>query len=915
MRVELVGRNAECGAVGQVIERVTEPAHAVLVIRGPLGSGKTALLEWAVAHAGSMRSLLLAGSEAMHATPWALVREIVSELDDEVPNLTQDQRTALAGGPDEAFTSVAMALLALLSAAAVRRPVLLVVDDAHLVDDRSLFALRFVAQRVEHETVGLLLAEEPGEGGTGGCLPSLALPGLSPIDAVTLLADTVDTNVAGELARLTDGNPLALQEITNGLSEAQRRGAEPLGTVLPLGRVLLTNFERTIAELSDEQRVLVLAAAAEPDLTLTTLTATTVALGIEVRVIASIIRPDLLQMTDEQRLRFQRPVLRAAVYEGASEEARRRVHAALAGATLGNPERRAWHLAASVAGPDRVAAGALDSVAQHALARGRHRAAGDAWYRAAELSDDPCTRFRRLAAAGNAYALGDLHDLAIGAFEKAIGLAGERPESLRVRIAVAASRLTVAGTPDGFDALAELADRIPASEGRTAADLGSLAAMTALSAGDLRAARQLAARARERHGDSARRSAGMARAVEAIATALSGDRARALPMLHAAVEPPIPPWRRSSTLVFEDLVAGALAWLGESSDSSRVIEAVIEQSRERDAVSVLSRALAARADLFFRTGYWDAALADATHAVELGRDLQLAGPTAYALGVTSRLEAALGREEDARRNGLEAVAIAEGAGLTMNAFWARGALGFLAVGLGDVGGSIPWLEQARDYATERGVGLFVAVPWVPDLVEAYLRSGRIEDARAVVAGISADVSGQGALASALVARTRGLVATRGVEEHFRTALNAHAQVLSPFEQARTQLVFGEWLRRERRISEAEALLGDAATAFDRLRAVPWRARAVAELEARGRRTRPAARSTGDLTPQEYRVASTVAAGATNREAAASLFLSPRTVEHHLAAVYRKLGVRSRSELVRRFVTEPELGEGVAPDPE
>jgi DNA-binding CsgD family transcriptional regulator len=878
----------------------------VLVLRGPLGSGKTSLLEWAVERAAAVQTVVLTGAERTQAALWGLVREIGAALHDHVGALTAEQRAALGGDPDQAFATVAMALLALLSIAGTRRPVLLVVDDAHLVDDRSLYALRFVAQRIEHEPVALLLAEEPGDHGTGGCLPTLTVPGLSPIDAVTLLAGTVETNVASKLARMTDGNPLAMLEIADGLSAEQRRGDEPLGPILPLGRVLRTNFERTLATLTEDQRRLLLVAAAEPGLTVETLTATALALAIDARVVGTVIRRDLLQMDDDQRLRFQRPVLRQATYESASPPRRREVHAAIAAASLGDPERRAWHLAASATGPSRMVAAALEDVAHDAFARGAHRTAGDAWRRAAELTEDDCRRFGLWAAAGNAYALADLHERAVEAFEQAAALARDPSEVVRLQVAVAASRLARTGTPDGFAALARLADEIAASDRRTAAGLGSLAAMTALSAGDLRAAGRLADLAQERHGESTHRSAAMASAVAAIAAALAGDGVRAVPMLRAAVEPPIPPWRRSSTLVFEDLVAGALAWVGECSDASRVLEAVIAQSHERQAVSVLSRALAARADLFFRTGYWEAALADATHAVELGRDLHVAGPTAYALAVTSRIEAALGREDEARRHGLEALTTAEDAGLTMNAFWARGALGFLAIGLGDVAGSIPWLEQARDYAADHGVGLLMAVPWAPDLVEAYVRAGRVNEARAVVESLGADVAAQGPLPRAVAARTHAIVATTDVESRFRAALDAHAHVLAPFERARTQLVFGEWLRRERRVAEAEAVLHEAAMTFERLGATPWQTRARAEREARGRRAQPSNRATGGLTPQEYRVASAVATGATNREAAAALFLSPRTVEHHLAAVYRKLGVRSRSELTRLVATDPDF---------
>jgi DNA-binding CsgD family transcriptional regulator len=205
----------------------------------------------------------------------------------------------------------------------------------------------------------------------------------------------------------------------------------------------------------------------------------------------------------------------------------------------------------------------------------------------------------------------------------------------------------------------------------------------------------------------------------------------------------------------------------------------------------------------------------------------------------------------------------------------------------------------------------VAVPWAPDLVEAYVRVGRVADARRLVSEMETRRAGeQCALAAALMARCSGLVGNGDADSFYREALVAHSEVLAPFERGRTLLSYGEWLRRERRLPDAIPHLEEAASTFNDLGARPWYDRAISELVAHGRRsTNAPRRGMSALTPQEVRVARAVAGGATNREAAAALFLSPRTVEYHLGNVYRKLGVRSRSELTRQMGRGPELVSG------
>ena len=307
-------------------------------------------------------------------------------------------------------------------------------------------------------------------------------------------------------------------------------------------------------------------------------------------------------------------------------------------------------------------------------------------------------------------------------------------------------------------------------------------------------------------------------------------------------------------------------------------------------------------ELEFRTGRWASAYAAGAEAARLGEETGQLNDMAYALCVLSRVEAALGREQDCRAHLAHALELVERLGAEILRAYVGATLGFLELGCGRAEEAVVALEAVQRFLGERPADDPAVLQWAPDLVEAYVRHGRRADAVAALAAFEQDAEHSGSRwAAATAARCRGLLAGEDAfEGEFRNALALHE---TPFEAARTELVLGERLRRAGRRVEARVSLRAALAVFDRLGARPWAERARAELRASGERVRRGSPAAAErLTPQELQVALEVAGGSTNREAAAALFLSPKTIEFHLRNVYRKLGVRSRTELVRRVLS-------------
>jgi DNA-binding NarL/FixJ family response regulator len=340
-------------------------------------------------------------------------------------------------------------------------------------------------------------------------------------------------------------------------------------------------------------------------------------------------------------------------------------------------------------------------------------------------------------------------------------------------------------------------------------------------------------------------------------------------------------------------------------EARKLITGAVAAARNASAVGVLPFVLAVLSELDFRTGSFAAAYAAGTESVRLAGETGQRSAASYSFVTLARVEAAQGRDDDCRAHARAGVELAHIHGLGSIFNYAGAALGLLELGRGRPAEALVHLEMTAQGFRETGCCEPNLIQWQPDYIESLARTGRTDDAIRALENFEADAERTNrAWAKATAARCRGVITQDDPVAHFRRALELHADSPSPFEVARTQLCYGEALRRQRKRMEARLVLREALNTFERLGAEPWAARAQNELLATGEKARKRdVAATRQLTPQELQIAIAVAQGATNREAAAQLFLSPKTVESHLSSAYRKLGARSRTELVRIFANE------------
>jgi DNA-binding NarL/FixJ family response regulator len=346
----------------------------------------------------------------------------------------------------------------------------------------------------------------------------------------------------------------------------------------------------------------------------------------------------------------------------------------------------------------------------------------------------------------------------------------------------------------------------------------------------------------------------------------------------------------------QDLCHAALAWIWlERYDlAERLVDRVVSSARRAGALGVLPQALGVAADLYFRVGRWSDARACAGESIRLARETRQAN--LYGLYFAARIDAVQGRAEDCERHLAQAVATADRLGVGLVALYAGHGRGLLALGRADTTAAVGYLETVRGLPVAGQIRDPGVVPWVFDLVEAYIRDGRPTDAVALLAeqGPFDDTEGW---ARAAAARCEALLTDNGgMVEAFARALDAGACATMPFERARTELCLGERLRRAHRRTAARDHLRQALEIFERLGAAPWMDRTRVELRATGETVRRGTDAAVRLTPQELQVALVVGRGATNHEAAAALFLSQKTIEYHLSNIYRKTNIRSRADL-------------------
>jgi DNA-binding CsgD family transcriptional regulator len=896
----LLGRAPECAQIDVLLEGGREGRSGVLVVRGEPGVGKSGLLRYAVERAEGYRVLSAVGMESesdmVFSGLFQLTRPLVSRHLDALPVA---QRRALEcalalGEPGVADRlAVCAATLTLLAVASEGQPLLCVVDDAQWLDPGSSEVLQFVARRIEADRIVMLFAArlEEALGFPARGLAQMQLGGLGAADAVALLnahsERQVSAAVATTLARITRGNPLAMIELPSVLSDAQLAGSDPIDDPLRVGESLERVFLSRVRGLSSAaQRVLLLAAASDRSEIASLVAAGGEPDGIDEAEQAGLIR------VRAGRVDFYHPLVRSAVYWHAPGGARRAAHATLANsAAADQPERRAWHRAEATLGTDEEAASDLERAAQTAAGRGGVAAEARLYARAARITPDAGRRGPRLLAGGTAAYRAGLHDLAASLLDEALDGAGD----LRLRADLLDARLFVARAQGVIGAWIDqcrgMAAEIEPLDPRRSARLLFQAWDYSYELFQLDEARALADRAWRLVGSEADLAAVGGMCWQRVA---DGDveGVRALAVAGA---------RRLEEATGDQVadMAECLVFIEDHAAARDLLEPTLARLRDAGAVIGLVRALTALVLLELRTSRLAQATAAAHEAVTLTEEYGLDYHRAWALSRLAGVEAVLGHEPECRGHVTAALASVRRSNDRLTEAVALDALGRLELGVGRVEDAIEALECVAAMVAEvEHPGM---LHWPADLAEAYLRAGRTADAQAVIVSLE-ERAGTCGWARGAVARGQAMLASDDDLDHaFASALDLWASSGSGVDRARTQLCYGERLRRIGRRSDARAQLRAALATFERLGCDAWAARARAELEASGERARRRDLGlTDQLTPRELQVAVAVAGGSTNREVGAELFLSPKTVELHLSRIYRKLGVRSRTELARRL---------------
>ena len=898
-----VGRDRERARLEQEVQGVRTGRSAVLVLRGGRGIGKTALLDYAARQAQGYRVIRARGVESEVRFPYAGLQLLCGPLLDQLGRLQAPHRQALrtavvasTGPPPDPFL-VGLAVLDLLSSAAELRPLLCVVDDAQWIDRPSAQVLGFVARRLHAQPVMVLLArrDTPRVRELDG-LPELRLAGLSPTDSRTLLARVapgrVDPPVVERITTEARGDPSLLLELLPGMSPADLAG----GFGVTSDREQLGPVEDDVLDQLDlvppESRRLLLTAAAEPIGDPSLLWRAAAHLGVPRDAARPLESRRLLHLG--LRVVFARPSLRLVVYGGATDDERRSVHRALAAATdaASDPARRAWHLAHAAEGPDEELAQELERHAHGVRERGGLAAAAAFLEQATLLTLDPRPRVdRALAAAAAAHDAGAdaaaarlLHTAEMGPLD---GRAQARLERQRAQVASATGR-----ADDAAGLLLGVARRLDPLDPGLARETHLEALAAAISAGrlglaqspvDVAKAAEAAAsvvvprRAVDRLLDGlvVRYTQGSAAAAEPLGRAL-GEFGRA----DGGAEDTR--WRWLACLVAAELWDDE-TWHTQTSRDVRL-------ARETGALAVLPAALDNRAvaELLFGEFTASSGLVEEAAGVS-GATGAAAFPHAALLLAAWRgcEDRALALFERARADAYD-----RGEGRVLTTIDLAAAV--LDNGLGRHDEA---LAAARDATEADDLAL---LGWaLPELVEAAVRVGEPDAAALALQRLTERTRPSGTdWALGIEARSRALLSDGQVaEDCFREAIDRLGRTRIRTHLARTQLVYGEWLRREGRRLDARGPLRAAREAFTAMGAVAFAERAHRELLATGEKVRHrAVGGPGHLTPQEARTASLARDGLSNPAIGARMFVSPRTVEYHLHKVFAKLGITSRAEL-------------------
>jgi len=907
--VALVGREREREAIESALESARSGTSATVALVGEAGIGKTALLDDAAERAPGMRVLRARGIESEAQIPFAALLELLRPALAMLDRIPEPQAVALEGalalrrGPAQERFAVGAATLSLLAAYAEEGPVLILVDDAHWLDGSSAQALLFAFRRLVADPIAVLIAVREGDPSLldGADLPTLRLAGLTSGEAATLLHGLTPA-AAERLHGATAGNPLALIELA---ADGHDLALAPEGAPVLVSARISRAFLRRVDELGQTARMALVLVATSDSGDLPMLERAADRLGIDLEALAVAESSGLVTLKPGSA-EFRHPLARSAIYAAATAEERRAAHRALAAALPDRDiDRRAWHLAAAAVGTDNAASAALEQAGVRSRDRSSYATAAAAFERAARLAADTERRARLLLCAAESAWHAGLAERAGALLEEARACTAD-PDTV-VAIDQLSGHITIRRGPvlGGYEILTAAAARADAE--RAVAMLAE-AAVACFAAGKPADMLSAAERGHSMVSDGASiRSRFLAETALGMARVLGGDAAAGAEALHRGITiARDTPELKDDLQLLPWLVLGPI-FLRKAGVGRSAFAEALEIARARAALGELPFVLFLLARDQATSDRWAVAEATYQEAIGIARESDQRTDLGFGLAGLAWLQARRGRERETRALAAEAIEVAVEVGARLYEVWATAALGELELGLGDAARAAEHFEDQRRLVRELGITDVDLSP-AAELVDAYVRLGRDNDAELVAAQFMAAAEAKAqpwSLARAL--RSRGLVADDAdYAEQFERALRLHAHTPDEFETARTRLAYGQRLRRARNRVLAREQLRAAVDKFEELDAEPWAEQARNELAATGETVRRRDPSTVDeLTPQELQIGLLLAGGRTTREAAATLFLSPKTIEYHLRHVYQKLDIHSREELALSLAARPE----------
>jgi len=899
--MKLHGREAELQVIDGLLAGATEGHSGAVVLRGGAGIGKTSLLDYAARAAHGKLVLRTAGVETEAELAFSGLHLLLHPVLGRAANLVVPQASALRGalglsvpGNPDRFL-VGLAVLSLLSEFAEDSPVVCLIDDAHWLDAASADALLFTARRLDAEGVVMLLASRDGARPFAAAgLRDLAVTPLTADQAGRVLDERAPLLAPGlreQVLAEAEGNPLALVELAAALpGDAGGAGTAPLPVAKRVQEVLAAQ----VRQLGDPAGLMLLLAAAEPtgDLALVLQAAAEFGTGADALAVAE--RAGLVAV-ERGRVVFRHPLVRAAAYHGAPLAMRLAAHGALARALAGQPDpagRRTWHLAEATSGKDEAVAAELERLAERSREQGGYAAVSAAYQRAAQLTPDPQVRARRLLA--GATAANDAGQMVLAG--RLANQAEELTTDPSLLAGLAYLRTTqVTGDRRGrIAALAGAASRVADRDPQSAAGMLCQALRAAWANGSADLYGWLTAQLDDLPLPPGTGLRPVDEAIFQQARLAAGDPGASAAVIRDCIA--VIRQDPSGATPHERVSASSLAFaMGDHEATAEISAALAADCRRQGMAGWLAGALQGLTTAHILRGEWPDAHACATEGLKLASDMGQYPRAAFLTTLLGSLAAHIGDEDTCLSWLAEHRRL--GGTPSANANYQATQLALVDLGESRFGKAYERLTSLVDVwwsGTEFG--------FQPDLVEAATRCGDPDRARRTFrmfeswAGLTAQPWAQ-----AVTSRCQALISDdAAAEEHYLAAVALHAHDGRPFEGARTHLVYGEWLRRNRRRRDARACLLDALETFNDLGAASWARRTATELAATGGPppSRPARRANplSRLTTQELQVVRLAASGLSNRDIGARMFLSPRTVGYHLYKAFPKLGVSSRDQL-------------------